>query len=745
MKPAVLIFVFVAISAMATAQTKEERKYNERAQEVEEEVMGAADPLFASNTVPDAFAKSSAVILARKIDIYADRTNKVKRSLFYRSVQNTVRYMMTFREKIKIIDKNALAEYTELSFSKIRRQSNFFKSRTFSFVGIRLLKPDGTVKKINVDEEAVNEASEEEKEKYKLAIPGLEVGDIIDIYTRVETEISNDKALDPLDIMLAGEYPVVKFSFNTKVANDFAVLYRSDNGAPSLDKDKDNEFLYLKMEAENLKGTADHPWVYERREQPVFKIRIVPPFEQTTNPKAGIMKGQMMWEFPKKWIDNFYVSVLSNLVSNWPEKPSPNVKLLKDHIKKISNGDESKLSTDSIIHIIYYFGRYLFLYNDISEEKVEVGIDRNFAGTTFRFYQYLLEAFHEYSIEFDYLYTVPRGTGTINSVLWYDELVPIIRAFAQRRQYYLVPPDMFTIANSFPAAYEGQQAYAFLHGDVIGQGDESVIQKVPLTKASFNYMAEDLEVSINPGKPQQLDIRRIRTQRGNSAYDDQVRLLLFEEYVDEESARFGGKPFAQELVDRFGKKKGTQLLEEYTKAFAEARKQRFEYAKKELMGTFETKDIVLDSFRVVKTGSRHDQTDFVFEEKFSMDGMLKKAGNNYILDISSLLTDQVQIKSEQRQREYNIYMPYARTYDYKISLTIPAGYTVQGLENLQKNISNETGSFISSAVVENGKLVIKASKVYNRNYEPASEWGKMLEFVDAAYNFTQEKILLKKI
>ena len=89
-------------------------------------------------------------------------------------------------------------------------------------------------------------------------------------------------------------------------------------------------------------------------------------------------------------------------------------------------------------------------------------------------------------------------------------------------------------------------------------------------------------------------------------------------------------------------------------------------------------------------------------------------------------------------------MAYPRSFENEIVFEIPAGYTVSGLEKLNVNVVNTTGQFVSTATINGNKLIIKTSKQYNNYFEPNSNWPKMIAFLDAAYQFTQEKILLKK-
>ncbi|MEO5562482.1 MAG: hypothetical protein ABIR18_03585, partial [Chitinophagaceae bacterium] len=516
-------------------------------------------------------------------------------------------------------------------------------------------------------------------------------------------------------------------------------IYTASNDIPELVKTEEGGFTCLRTELRNLNKTIDYPWVNERRELPVIKLNIMPGSDPYSTERYVLREGQVLRDMPKGWVDHY---LLRRLVTFYWPKPSEILTSFKAYLKEATNGNQNKLSEDSLIQYIYYYGRYRFLYDKVSLEDIEVGEERNMASADYNFLNFLLEALHSYTIPYDLLYTVPKNSGTIYDVISPSELYPIVRATG-RKEYYLMPPAMFTIANSFPPEFEGQDAYIYKNVEYIDKSYKSEIVKMPFTKPGFNFMSEDLTVSIDADKPQQLAINRIRTERGNPGYNDQVSFLLFEDYVDIERSRFNGEPYTKKIIADAGKK-GEQLVDEYKKAYAEARKKRMESVLSELEGTFETKSITLDTFQLLKTGGRHDQTDFVFQEKFSINGVLKKAGQNYILDMNSLIADQIQIKPEQRIRPFNVYLPYARTYEYMINFIIPKGFTIQGVENLQKNVSNETGSFVSTASLENDKLVIKATKVYSHHYEPAANWDKMLQFLDAAYNFSQEKILIRK-
>ena len=109
-----------------------------------------------------------------------------------------------------------------------------------------------------------------------------------------------------------------------------------------------------------------------------------------------------------------------------------------------------------------------------------------------------------------------------------------------------------------------------------------------------------------------------------------------------------------------------------------------------------------------------------------------------------MLTKQVEITKKEKERKNNIYSNYPRSYENEIIFEIPDGYSAWGIEKLNKKVQNETGEFTSTAKIEGNKLIIKTLKQYNKYYWPNADWNKMVSFLDEAYQFTQEKILLKK-
>ena len=131
---------------------------------------------------------------------------------------------------------------------------------------------------------------------------------------------------------------------------------------------------------------------------------------------------------------------------------------------------------------------------------------------------------------------------------------------------------------------------------------------------------------------------------------------------------------------------------------------------------------------------------------------MNKAGKNYIFEVGKLIGDQIKLEqTELAGRQVDIWIPHARTIENNISINIPAGYTADGFADLNMNVDNESGSFISSAKVvlkdssaATDRLVITSKKIYKKNFDKKEAWPNYVSFLEAAYKFSQLKIVFKK-
>ena len=144
-------------------------------------------------------------------------------------------------------------------------------------------------------------------------------------------------------------------------------------------------------------------------------------------------------------------------------------------------------------------------------------------------------------------------------------------------------------------------------------------------------------------------------------------------------------------------------------------------------------------------GRSGDSATLQYKEKFSVKKLISKAGKNYIFEAGKLIGGQIKLEpSEITKRETDIWIPSARVIENNITINIPAGYTVEGLQDLEMNVDNPSGSFVSTASVAENKLLIKTKKVYKNNFDKKETWPNYVAFLEQAYKLSQARIVLKK-
>ena len=85
---------------------------------------------------------------------------------------------------VQINDKAALKEFSEFDYkAEIRKKDWRYDENYQQVLGVRIIKPDGTVNEISTDEYmTATEGKKDQEQLQKLAVPGLEIGDKIDIF-----------------------------------------------------------------------------------------------------------------------------------------------------------------------------------------------------------------------------------------------------------------------------------------------------------------------------------------------------------------------------------------------------------------------------------------------------------------------------------------------------------------------------------------------------------------------------------
>ena len=112
--------------------------------------------------------------------------------------------------------------------------------------------------------------------------------------------------------------------------------------------------------------------------------------------------------------------------------------------------------------------------------------------------------------------------------------------------------------------------------------------------------------------------------------------------------------------------------------------------------------------------------------------------------MGKLLEEQTKIKPEELNRATNVYLEYPRKIVAHLTVIAPAGYTWEGTEQLLKTVVNKYGEFSAAARVEGNTLIIETTKQYSTVLVPKADWPKVVEFLNAALEYSDQKALLVK-
>jgi len=722
---------------LLSAQQRNEEEYKKYAALVQKDVWGWDLPAFKKPNLAAADNKASAVILAKHEEIKGSTQKKLRGNpLFGMYVEKDLIYITTVRQMVKINDKAALDEYSELSYQQFEGLSYSKWRGATTIVGARILKPDGKIKEVNIDE-AVQIKDETRDKQRKLAISDLQVGDVLDYFIRVEKKDSYSKESELF--LFGDDKPMLHYSVHCEFTDKYAVEYRSINDAPEFKvKRNEEDDIIMDLEMNNIPARPLSLWMSPYRQLPIVRMNIMIGGVGRNSRKAGEV-------FRNPELDYIKDDVRVDLKARKPiAYRNSFAGSIEAHIKLYNKLYNTTLPKDSIPYFMYYCFRYMTYCNVKLNDPIVVDKQRNYwVPRDDNWYVYHMAwILSELNIPHEFILATSKYGPAQKDVMSADDYVYILRTKTDK-PVLMSSAGVFTHCAAAPSEYEGQQAPTIDAKSlkIEREHDNEPMVTIPESSASDNTQLEKMTISLENNMQQAL-VKRTTILKGHMRNDEQRSLLLFEDYYDVERKAVGRK---ESFMEEYSKdRKLKSIAEEYTNAFEKARKENKEQFIKEITAQFDLAPKELKSFHVDKMALRHTDPDFVFSTEFTMEGWIKKAGNNYILEAGKLIGGQLQLKPEQRKRDVDVYMPFARSFNYDIELIIPAGYQLEGVEQLNQQVDNDCGSFIVTASTAQNKLTLNVKKVYKHAFEPAAKWPDILKVLDAATDFGSRKLLLKK-
>ncbi|HMM19018.1 MAG TPA: hypothetical protein PKC47_16125, partial [Petrimonas sp.] len=361
---ACLLFVF------QNAMQMHAQDYAGYANEVRKNVWQWDNPDFTAREIPVKYNNESAVILAFHNDIQANGKKKIRFDVnTILSLNKELYYTNIHRIMIKIQDNNALNTYSEINFREQQREMGYRISKKMrTVVGARIIKPDGDIREVNVDE-AVNitEGKQDNIEYKKLAIPELQKGDILDYFIQDEMHM-DDENIPVLNFPFIHQYPMLSYSVHCEVGKNLTTEYRSINGAPEFTVSENEENYILDVRQEDIKKAGNYIWTEPFRQYPIIRLSIL--HNESSNmykPATARKRGLYKDPSPEAMLIDAFMS-LNDLGITTNGLSADMAKDMKRFRKNNPNADKKEM-TDFIynswkfhLHNASYLSSYAALY-----------------------------------------------------------------------------------------------------------------------------------------------------------------------------------------------------------------------------------------------------------------------------------------------------------------------------------------------------------------------------------------------
>ncbi len=671
------------------------------------------DPDFGISAIPDKWKEESGVIIAQKTRFSFDKD------------ANKLAVFEITRRRIKLNDRDAVNNYSSVYFRI---------GSSYDGAGIKVIKANGTVQDVSLRNAVFVEDNDDvpstftpyigkastylDKSKsrviyFKIAIPDLDPGDIIDYGTIFYDDNTVKKMsyieFDPIYFVCTREYPVLSQKFEIDTDNNSFVNSKSTMGAPAF-KETGNANAEYSWEDRNREKISDTKWINRMIEFPMLKFQIV--FSRSENRSDLFIgdRGEL-----KQTISPEELAVKMNHLYNRLDG-SMYYSMAKAYLKQIGYAD---IREEDFIQKTYYILRHMSFYraNGFSSEL---------------FASCLTQCLDLRKIPYDLVVTSPMTLTKPGDIIFRTEPEWMVKV----KDKFIFNATIFSNPYDFKTEFLNTPAYIIS----LGKNPTATPITLPATKSEENITTNTITASMDTAtRNMKVVLQRAATGLAKKNYNYQG--LVYTTAFDDDHRSYGGEDDVRASM------KGA-VLDSYEEKLRERKKEdktrKLETMKKELDGDYDNL-VAYTEFTLNSDGRNWRKQELNYTNKFELGDMVKIAGDNLLVAVPGLIGAQLWISQDDRKREVDAYMEYPKSIRNIINFTIPAGYKLVGIQNLNINIDNSVGTFAVQATVEGATLNILVKKHYKQTTVKKEDWPKLLEMLDAAYNFSQKKVLLKKM
>lgn len=694
------------------AKADEKADYLELAKKVRQEVWKSTPADFQKREVPDKYKNVSAVILSYYRELSTDYYRKATSELLLQ-FRLTRQIDCTDMERmlIQINDKKALKDYSEFTFKTKTKKWNFgYHHKTNTVLGIRVIKKNGQIQEVSLDDYVdVKEGKKDKDLSQKIAVPGLEVGDCIDVFSWDQID-AQEQQLDPFYFVLRQDEPILYSKVHCVLDQSLATVYRTMNGAPDFTQTTDDDKnVVLDMVVDKPADAEPSTWYNSLEQSPYIEMYITP-----TKTKMAVVEKAMR----KKGVRG-NPDVTPILKDDW--------KLMDHYVDK--NG-YSPMGLPSSHKSVFKSAKN----NDMpAEEKADRICSFQYVcrGGSQKAFISAPNYLRKLGVELEMGITTPSEALPVDKLINYNSTTWFFRIKGTNLYYF--PGTYPKVASEIPYIYQGRKAYM--------QDSEAPIT-IPVSQADDNKFVNDMVVKLDGTK---VDISRKATCSGGQK-------MYCQSLVSPENTIFGPSQ-----LDAYWRYLGydedgpyscysKKEVAELKGIFNDFEKDVNELFKAEVANYHDSEPMQVVSHGVDCVGIRKDSANFVYHVNYVMDGLVKKAGTNFLLSVGKLIGSTLKLEGKDRLRTDDVWRKMAFTDEWNIEIPLPQGYKVSedALKKIETSVVNECGEFSVKTTMEHDCVRVNVRKCFAHRTEPVSNWNKILELVDACTAFADKQLVITK-
>jgi len=647
---------------------------------------------------PQIWKNESAVILANSYELIISKE--------VRPVKVVEIAKQTYHFRVKLNDKAAVEAYSILDFINNRSTNKLFgDTKSYLYYGIKIVKVDGIEKELDLKN--IDNINPVDK---KIAIPGLEEGDILDFFISVKNEydasIFYHKDIVEMEL-LENNYPTVYRSIFFKFPGRYKVYHNSYNGAPKFTTTSNADGLEYKFVDTMRTKASDILGKYPHRTSPEIRYRFS-------------AKNYSYYDY-KEYNRYDYMDGLS-YVEDFMDKR------FNESTDTLQLLNELFLMLRSPIYM-YQFSPGYPLYEPMNYMMVRKSL-----------VLYISDYLSKKDISHDVIIVPRKSIGPFENLIDFSSCEYIVRVKKPKLAYFGIPIP-FRLPNQIPYMLEGMEGSVNEHTFHLKYNKHSN-EVIPVSKPEDNQTVLHMDMMLDEADLTKIKVKREFTVKGNNKEDHQYLIYTNYDYL---------KEYDQTKYEQNSSGKLKEVIEKFKKEqlnFEQRITQDYLKRDKKMVASIQIyMDVKVSDYKnlnIKSIGMWPESPTTQYSDEFTIEKLVKNSDANYIIDFGKIIGRQNIIKDEDRVRTVDIYINYPKSYDDEYTFTIPDGYSVEGLENFNKSSINETGGFISSAEIKDGKLIVKTREYFNANYYPVNKWEDLLKFLDTYMEFYNTKLLLRK-